>query len=67
VARFASEANIPNLVLTHFSPRYEQDKGPLSLAQVEEEARGVYSGRLFLARDFDRYVLDRHGVLAKVG
>jgi ribonuclease Z len=67
VARFASEANIPNLVLTHFSPRYEQDKGPLSLAQVEEEARGVYSGRLFLARDFDRYVLDRHGVLSKVG
>jgi ribonuclease Z len=34
---------------------------------MEEEAREAYGGRLFLARDFDRYVLDRHGVLSKVG
>jgi ribonuclease Z len=67
VARFADEANIPNLVLTHFSPRYEQDKGALSLAQLEAEARVAYSGRLFLANDFDRYLLDRQGVLARLG
>jgi ribonuclease Z len=68
VARFASEANIPNLVLTHFSPRYEQQvKGKLSLDQIEDEARASYGGRLFLANDLERYVLDRQGVLARVG
>jgi ribonuclease Z len=68
VARFASELGIPNLVLTHFSPRYEQqERGSLSLAALEEEARSAYRGRLFLANDLERYVLDRQGVLARVG
>lgn len=61
VARFAQEARIPNLVLTHFSPRYQQ-----SIAEVEEEARASYGGRLFLADDLDRYALDREGVLARI-
>jgi ribonuclease Z len=66
VAQFASDANIPNLVLTHFSPRYEQqEQGKLSLAAIEDEARAVYKGRLFLANDLERYVLDKQGVLAK--
>jgi ribonuclease Z len=66
VAQFASDAGIPNLVLTHFSPRYEQqEQGKLSLAALEDEARAVYSGRLFLANDLERYVLDKQGVLAK--
>ncbi len=65
-AEFAERAGIPNLVLTHFSPRY-QDHGPgPSVADVEAEARAHYSGRLFLARDFDRYELDRAGVLARM-
>jgi ribonuclease Z len=68
VARFATDANIPNLVLTHFSPRYEQqEKGKLSLSQIEDEARANYGGRLFLANDLERYVLDRQGVLARAG
>ena len=63
VARMAQEARLPNLVLTHFSPRYQDGDGPLSMGALEAEARGVYDGRLFLARDFDRYVLDRNGTL----
>ncbi len=64
VARMAQEARLPNLVLTHFSPRYQDGDGPLSMGALEAEARGVYDGQLFLARDFDRYVLDRNGTLA---
>jgi ribonuclease Z len=63
-ASAAQEAGVPNLVLTHFSPRY-QDQGPLTMAAIEEEARAVYKGKLFLARDFERYLLDRAGVLSK--
>ena len=63
VARMAQEARLPNLVLTHFSPRYQDGEGPLSMGALEAEARSVYDGRLFLARDFDRYVLDRNGTL----
>lgn len=60
VATFAREARLPNLVLTHFSPRYHD------LGEIELEARAGYEGRLFLARDLERYALDRHGELAPV-
>jgi ribonuclease Z len=59
----AARAGLRNLVLTHFSPRYQDGDGPLSMAALEAEARGVYDGNLFLARDFDRYVLERDGRL----
>lgn len=65
-AAFAREAGIPNLVLTHFSPRYQESGGALSMAHLEEEARAEYSGNLFLAEDLQRYALDRQGVLAAV-
>jgi len=64
VARMAQEADLPNLVLTHFSPRYQEGDGPLTIGEVEAEARGAYGGRLFLARDFDRYELGRDGTLS---
>jgi ribonuclease Z len=35
------------------------------MADIEREAREVYSGQLFLARDFDRYLLDREGRLGR--
>ncbi|WP_036166173.1 MBL fold metallo-hydrolase [Massilia sp. 9096] len=74
-ARAAQAAAVPNLVLTHFSPRYQdtgqgksaapEAKSGLTMHDIEQEARAAYDGRLFLARDFDRYVLDRQGVLAR--
>jgi ribonuclease Z len=64
-ALVAARAGVPNLVLTHFSPRYQQNgKGPQTMADLEQEAREVYGGRLFLANDFDRFQLDRHGQLS---
>ncbi|MDN4035453.1 ribonuclease Z [Massilia sp. YIM B02443] len=62
VARFAQGAGVRNLVLTHFSPRY-QDGGPLPLSLLEDEARAEFDGQLVLARDLDHYVLDRTGEL----
>lgn len=70
VARFASEAGIPNLVLTHFSPRYQEQgaarTGAPTLAELEAEACASYQGKLFLASDLDRYALDRQGHLARL-
>jgi ribonuclease Z len=63
VAQFAHDARINNLVLTHFSPRYQDGNGKLSLSEIEAEARAVYGGNLFLANDLARYVLDRKGQL----
>ncbi|MFC4930369.1 MBL fold metallo-hydrolase [Massilia sp. GCM10023247] len=65
-AAFAEEAGIPNLVLTHFSPRYQEGDGPLSMTQLEDEARAVYAGSLFLATDLRRFSLDKDGRLAVV-
>ncbi|WP_312518574.1 ribonuclease Z [Massilia sp.] len=62
VARFAQGAGVRNLVLTHFSPRY-QDGGPLPLSLLEDEARAGFDGHLVLARDLDHFVLDRTGEL----
>jgi ribonuclease Z len=61
----AAKARVPNLVLTHFSPRYQEGEGSPSMADIESEAREVYAGQLFLARDFDRYLLDRDGRLGR--
>ena len=64
VARAATLAGLPNLVLTHFSARFADDttRSP-SIADIEAEARAAYAGRLFLARDFDVFTLDADGVL----
>ncbi len=62
ITRFAAGAQVPNLVLTHFSPRYDNPEG---MAEILAEARQHYSNTLFLARDFDTYELN-DGVLAKL-
>lgn len=63
-ARFAQGAKVANLVLTHFSPRY-QDHGSMPLSLLEDEARAQYDGHLLLARDLDHYVLERTGELRR--
>lgn len=62
VAQFAQSAGLPNLVLTHFSPRYQAlaDGGP-SIEDIRAEAAAVYRGNLFLAEDFARYRLSKSG------
>jgi len=67
VATFAESAQLPNLVLTHFSPRYQLH--PLaspSIEDIRKEAQRVYSGSLYLARDFGEYTLDKSGHFSEV-
>ncbi len=67
VARFAETAGVKNLVLTHFSARYQSGGGRGgSIEQVREEALAHYNGHLTLARDLQRYRLGRDGVLVEV-
>ncbi|TRX73003.1 ribonuclease Z [Pseudomonas mangiferae] len=67
VAAFAQSVALPNLVLTHFSPRYQADptRSP-SIQDVRQEAAASYHGRLFLAQDFLRLRLDKDGLLERV-
>ena len=62
VAQFAAERGLPNLILTHFSARYDNPEG---MAELEAEARLHYQGQLFLAQDFASYELDADGVVRK--
>ncbi|HKK56858.1 ribonuclease Z [Marinobacter sp.] len=60
VARFAQQARLPNLVLTHFSSRYQSGPdGTPHINQLAAEALQHYRGRLFLARDFASYRLQK--------
>ncbi len=58
IALFAQNAGLPNLILTHISARY-----PENPTELEQEAKAIYSGNLFLAKDFERYRLRTDGVL----
>jgi ribonuclease Z len=67
VAQWAESVRIPQLVLTHFSPRYlEQKAGVSALDSLAAEAAAHYTGRLFLANDLERYLLDKDGVLSRL-
>ncbi|NMT64425.1 ribonuclease Z [Marinobacter orientalis] len=60
VGRFAQQARLPNLVLTHFSSRYQSGPGGAPhINQLAAEAMQQYRGQLFLARDFDTYRLEK--------
>lgn len=64
LASFADEAKVPNLIMTHISPRYLDDaRASPSVKDLYDEARACYSGNLLLAKDLQRYRLDKHGVL----
>jgi ribonuclease Z len=60
VAEFAQSVGLPNLVLTHFSPRHHGEAGQADIAQ---EVKAHYDGTVFLADDLKRYRLRDDGVL----
>ncbi|WP_444944409.1 ribonuclease Z [Microbulbifer sp. ZKSA006] len=66
VASFAEQLSIPNLVLTHFSSRYQSSPdADASIEVIEREAHAAYSGNLYLAEDFMRLHLEKSGALIK--
>ncbi|WP_313710815.1 MBL fold metallo-hydrolase [Pseudomonas sp.] len=67
VAQFAEAARVRNLVLTHFSARYQGDpKRSPCIDDVRDEALAHYTGHLTLARDLQRYHIGRDGLLVAV-
>lgn len=66
IAKFSQSIRLRNLVLTHFSPRYiSQEADKNSISQIKNEAKKHYKGNLFLANDFDSFILDKKGMLTK--
>lgn len=68
VAAFAESVGLPNLLLTHFSSRYQDNpaRSP-SIEDIRTEAAAHYAGQLWLAEDLARYRLARSGVLTRIG
>lgn len=67
VAGLAESAGVRNLVLTHFSARYQANPAlSPSIEDVRSEAAALFHGQLILARDLQRYHLDRSGHLQPV-
>lgn len=65
VAQFAESVGLPNLVLTHFSSRYQfMHKSAPLVEDLATEARQFYRGNLHLARDFAEYHLKKDLSLA---
>lgn len=61
LAEFAQAVEVPNLVLTHFSARHQNEEG---MAALMTEAQAHYRGHAFLANDLDVYELDSAGNVA---
>ena len=61
LAEFAQAVEVPNLVLTHFSARHQNEEG---MAALMAETQAHYRGHAFLANDLDVYELDSAGNVA---
>ncbi|WP_352338083.1 ribonuclease Z [Psychrobacter sp. 16-MNA-CIBAN-0192] len=62
VGRFAQDNGIKNLILTHFSARYQSFDNPQSatpnMGHIRQDAQSTYQGNLWLAADFAQYVIN---------
>ena len=68
VGRFAEQLGVKNLILTHFSARYQSFDNPDSstpnMAHIRLDAQSTYQGNLWLASDFDQYMVNGSADLA---
>ena len=66
VAKIAQQAQLPHLLLTHFSQRYRRSGTEHTIAELFDEARQYYSGNLLLAADLASYELTRDKQLLSI-
>lgn len=59
LARFAAQVKLPNLILTHFSARYQpfddETASTANMADIRLEVEKYYQGNGWLANDFDQF------------
>jgi ribonuclease Z len=60
LGKTAGKRGVKNLIANHIDPRYSTG-APLNIGMIYDEIRQHYSGRLFIADDFDVYRLGRDG------
>lgn len=65
LGKAAEKHGVKNLIANHIDPRYEQHAA-MDAEQICTEIRDYYSGRCFVADDFDVYRLGRDRVLERV-
>ena len=62
LGRFAEEVGVKNLIMTHFSARYQNFDNPNSrtpnMVHIRLDAENVYKGNLWLAHDFAQYLVN---------
>ncbi|WP_201585336.1 MBL fold metallo-hydrolase [Psychrobacter jeotgali] len=62
VGSFAQKSGLQNLILTHFSARYQSFDNPESstanMGHIRIDAQSVYHSNLWLAADFDQYLVN---------
>ncbi len=66
IAIFAQKYHVPNLILTHFSGRYQpfndvNEKTP-NMGQIDAEVQRYFYGNYWLANDFDKFVVESETV-----
>jgi ribonuclease Z len=61
----AQKHGIKNLIATHINPRYNIN-GKIGIDAVSREIKTYYKGTLFIANDFDSYLLNRDSTLTKL-
>ncbi|MFT5096025.1 MULTISPECIES: ribonuclease Z [Psychrobacter] len=68
VGKFAQDVGLKNLILTHFSARYQSFDNPNSntanMGHIRLDAQRAYQGNLWLAADFAQYTVDGAADLA---
>lgn len=62
VGKFAQDSGVKNVILTHFSARYQSFDKPSSstpnMGHIRLDAESVYQGDLWLAADFNQYLVN---------
>lgn len=63
VARFAQQVQLPNLILTHFSARFQSFEDATAttpnMADIRSEVEQYYQGNCWLAADFKQFAVDK--------
>ncbi|WP_295420407.1 MBL fold metallo-hydrolase [Sulfurovum sp.] len=65
LAHAAEEKHVKNLIATHIAPRYNK-RSRFSVEMIFNEIKHGYKGKLYIANDFDVYILSRNGVVEKL-